>query len=132
VPETPDWAAPPQSANLSKVSLLEALEAAANFQVLIGVAGQRVVLTGIGLAFSNTVANFVPKDMVVCVPSDWLTGTQLTPLAISPESPAFYLPIAPGSVVLTVGADIAFQLSTSSGSGAAWVWVSAFYYLTAA
>lgn len=129
MPETPDWSAPPQAVISSHLDLQLGIEAGVNYQELIGAAGKRAVIVGLGLTYSAAGGNnYILRGGVTAVASDWLTGLQVAALAIEPGKPSDYLPIPPGALVLTTGADLGVQVTTEAGTGAVFVYLTQHYY----
>lgn len=129
MPETPDWSAPPQAVIQSHLDLQVAIEAGANYQELIGAAGKRAVIVGLGLSYAAAGgSSYLLRGGITGVASDWLTGLQVAALAISPDQPSVYVPFPPGALVLTTGADLGMQLTTEDGGAATFVWMTQHYY----
>ena len=128
MPETPDWTAAPQAPIANRLDLQIALESGPNYQVPLGVAGKHLVIAGVHVAMSwGGAANYEPKGGVLVIVSDWLTGTQVGVLSVSPESPVDHWTPPFGSIQLSLGADLALLVRSQSGTGATLVWTSVDY-----
>jgi hypothetical protein len=130
MPETPDWAAPPQTTVTSAVQTWRVAEGVANTAALgLSSAGRTIIIAYFNLAqLAGVEAREQLRAAITLTLTDTIAGTVLGRLTIAPESP--FASDAPpfGSVHGTVSGDITASLVGQSGGGLCQVTTSIRYY----